>query len=178
MGAAPSASENKRDIQQWPVAVSHSLGKGIVESGCSAVAVKSFRTPPAAHTWAAPRPRACVRARTECLQCAPGASQGRSRRAQRGRPERLHRPWAARAPGLCSACCWRPSSRVSSTRRGNAPRPLPLSSLALSPQPRAQLSSVCSGRPGTQPWAGPGPGSGRGAPWPPLARPPRSEGVI
>lgn len=95
MGAARPASENKPDVQQWPVAVSNSLGKEIVESGCTVIAVKCFRTPPAAHTWAAPRPRACVGARTGCLVCTPGAQPASSWRAARESPPTMSGagPW-------------------------------------------------------------------------------------
>lgn len=81
-GAAPPASENKRDIQQWPVAASNSLGKGIVKSGCTVIAFKSSRTPPASHTWAAPRPRACVS--PVSAGCEPGAQPACA--AQGGQP--------------------------------------------------------------------------------------------
>lgn len=100
-----------------------------------------------AHSRVRPRAPACLQ---RALGCEPEGTAG----VRRASPECVHGPWAVRAPGLCSAYCWRPSCRGSSPRTGNnAPAGLPSSSLALSLQPRAQPHSVRSWRL----WAVPGP---------------------
>lgn len=162
-GAAPPASENKRDIQQGPLAASNSLGIGIVESGCTVIAFKSSRTPPAARTWVAPRPRACV------SPVSAGREPGRSRRALRRAAARSVSTGHERRGHL--GCAWPAAGgpAVGAAAPGEVTRPaLSPSSLALSLQPRAQLYSVRFGRPGTQPWAVPRPGSRRGAPAAPI----------
>lgn len=53
--------ENKRDIQQWPVAARATpQGKLSVKSGCAVTAFKSARAPPAVHTRLPGLPLACV----------------------------------------------------------------------------------------------------------------------
>lgn len=125
--------ENKRDIQQWPVAARATpLGKFSVEAACTVIAFKS--APPArrAHpdTWAAPRLRAhvcvlvCVRGRERAGKragsvrraslflpvCARvwalvGATRCADRRARRGGSEPSASTPAMRGAGAWAALC-------------------------------------------------------------------------